>query len=201
MCRLDCGIDGMLAIQNIADTKIGAVSDVLSEGQTLQVKILRLDREKYFADLTCKESELRHGDTQLRMLPVDRMFDQFEEERSRNEVKKSDKVSHFLRRKINHPLFKNMNGKEATEFLADKTRGELVIRPSNRGVDHLTVTVKLADDFYKHFGKPSHTVCSIDDVVCTVHTTNKRYVLHGANRHSGDGQEGRCQLGQDLEDR
>ncbi|OAQ35444.1 transcription elongation factor Spt6 [Linnemannia elongata AG-77] len=151
MCRLDCGIDGMLAIQNIADTKIGAVSDVLSEGQTLQVKILRLDREKYFADLTCKESELRHGDTQLRMLPVDRMFDQFEEERSRNEVKKSEKVSHFLRRKINHPLFKNMNGKEATEFLADKTRGELVIRPSNRGVDHLTVTVKLADDFYKHF--------------------------------------------------
>ncbi|KAG0213501.1 Transcription elongation factor spt6 [Mortierella sp. NVP41] len=151
MCRLDCGIDGMLAIQNIADTKIGAVSDVLSEGQTLQVKILRLDREKYFADLTCKESELRHGDTQLRMLPVDRMFDQFEEEKSRNEVKKSDKQSNFLPRKINHPLFKNMNGQQAIKHLATEPRGSLVIRPSNRGVDHLTVTVKLADDFYKHF--------------------------------------------------
>lgn len=164
MCRLDCGIDGMLAIQNIADTKIGAVSDVLSEGQTLQVKILRLDREKYFADLTCKESELRHGDTQLRMLPTDRMFDQFEEEKSKNEVKKSDKVSHFLRRKINHPLFKNFNGQEAAQHLAKKTRGELVIRPSNRGVDHLTITVKLADDFYKHFG--NFLYCSVSTMLC-----------------------------------
>ncbi|KAF9998537.1 Transcription elongation factor spt6, partial [Modicella reniformis] len=55
MCRLDCGIDGILAIQNIADSKIGSISDVISEGQTLQVKILRLDKEKFFADLTCKD--------------------------------------------------------------------------------------------------------------------------------------------------
>jgi transcription elongation factor SPT6 len=192
MCRLDCGIDGMLAIQNIADTKIGAVSDVLSEGQTLQVKILRLDREKYFADLTCKESELRHGDTQLRMLPTDRMFDQFEEEKSRNEVKKSDKVSHFLRRKINHPLFKNFNGQEAAQHLARKTRGELVIRPSNRGVDHLTITVKLADDFYKHFGNFLTLLC-VSDVVGSLFTsskTNNRFLMYCANRRFGDGQEG-----------
>ncbi|CAO3569079.1 unnamed protein product [Mortierella alpina] len=151
MCRLDCGIDGILAIQNIADSKIGAISDILSEGQTLQVKILRLEKEKFFADLTCKESELRHGDTKLRMLPTDRMFDQFEEERARNQVKTDVKKSNFLPRKVTHPLFKNVNAEAATKYLQDKSRGDLVIRPSTRGVDHLTVTVKLADDLYKHF--------------------------------------------------
>ncbi|KAI7822717.1 SH2 domain-containing protein [Gamsiella multidivaricata] len=151
MCRLDCGIDGILAIMNISDSKIGSISDALSEGQTLQVKILRLDKEKFFADLSCKESELRHGDTKLRMLPKDRMFDQFEEEKAMNQIKTSVKKSNFLPRKITHPLFKNVNAEEAVQYLSDKSRGELVIRPSNRGVDHLSVTVKLADDLYKHF--------------------------------------------------
>ncbi|KAI1316773.1 Transcription elongation factor spt6 [Mortierella claussenii] len=151
ICRLDCGIDGILAIQNISDSKIGAISDVLSEGQTLQVKILRLDKEKFFSDLSCKESELRQGDTKLRMLPVDRMFDQFEEEKALSTVKTSVKKNTFLPRKINHPLFKNINGEEAKQFLSDKSRGELVIRPSTRGVDHLSVTVKLAEGLYKIF--------------------------------------------------
>ncbi|KAF9324157.1 Transcription elongation factor spt6 [Podila minutissima] len=150
-CRLDSGVDGVIAIQNVADQKIGAITDVLSEGQTLQVKILRLDKEKFFADLSCKESELRQGDTKLRMLQPDRMFDQFEEEKARNQINTKVKKNNFLARKINHPLFKNMTADEAIKFLADKGRGVHVIRPSTRGVDHLAVTVKLADDFYKHF--------------------------------------------------
>ncbi|KAF9433439.1 Transcription elongation factor spt6 [Entomortierella beljakovae] len=150
-CRLDCGIDGILAIQNIADTKIASISDILSEGQTLQVKILRLDKEKFFADLSCKESELRQGDTKLRMLPTDRMFDQFEEEKAMNSIKTKVAKSSFLPRKINHPLFKNVNSEDAKKFLSDKSRGDLVIHPSSRGTDHLSVTVKLGDDLYKKF--------------------------------------------------
>ncbi|KAF9115075.1 Transcription elongation factor spt6 [Mortierella sp. AM989] len=150
-CRLDCGIDGILAIQNIADSKIGSISDVLSDGQTLQVKILRLDKEKFFADLSCKESELRQGDTKLRMLPMDRMFDQFEEEKAMNQIKTKVAKSNFLPRKVTHPLFKNVNTEDAKKFLSDKSRGDLVIHPSSRGVDHLSITVKLGDDLYKKF--------------------------------------------------
>ncbi|KAF9363497.1 Transcription elongation factor spt6 [Mortierella sp. NVP85] len=151
MCRLDCGIDGILAIQNIADSKIGSIADVLSENQTLQAKILRLDKEKFFVDLTCKESELRQGDTKLRMLPKDRMFDEFEEEKAMSTIKTNAKKDNFLPRKVTHPLFKNMTSGEAISYLSDKSRGDLVIRPSTRGVDHLSVTVKLGEDIYHHF--------------------------------------------------
>ncbi|KAF9581645.1 Transcription elongation factor spt6, partial [Lunasporangiospora selenospora] len=153
-CRLDCGIDGVIAIQNVSDSKIGSITDVLSEGQTLQAKIVRLEKEKFFVDLTCKESELRQGDMRLRQLPVDRMFNQFEEDRARNQIQSKNqqmKKGLFVPRKVNHPLFRNMNADEAVEFLKDKHRGELVIRPSTKGADHLTITVKLADDLFKHF--------------------------------------------------
>ncbi|KAF9148713.1 Transcription elongation factor spt6, partial [Linnemannia schmuckeri] len=151
MCRLDCGIDGILSIQNISDSRIGSVKDHVSEGQTLQVKILRLEKDRFFADLTCKESELRQGDAHLRALPVDRTFDQFEEDRFKDPADSNDRQGGFVHRKIHHPLFKNITSEAAIKYLSTKNRGELVVRPSHRGAHHLVITVKIADDIYKHY--------------------------------------------------
>jgi transcription elongation factor SPT6 len=153
MCRLDCGIDGILAIHNISDARIGSVKEHVSEGQTLQVKILRLEKDRFFADLTCKESELRQGDTHLRALPLDRTFDQFEEDRFKDPVDPNDRKGGFVPRKIHHPLFKNITSEATIKYLSTRNRGELVIRPSHRGADHLVITVKIADDIYKHYGR------------------------------------------------
>ncbi|KAF9130718.1 Transcription elongation factor spt6 [Mortierella sp. 14UC] len=151
ICRLDCGIDGMLAIKNISDSRVESIEDYLSEGQTLRVKILRLERDRFFADLTCKESELSQGDMEVRKLPVDRMFDRYEEERAMDQVDLNAEQVGFVPRKINHPLFKNITSEAATKYLKPRRRGELVIRPSHRGVDHLIVTVKIAEGIYKHY--------------------------------------------------
>ncbi|KAK3809752.1 MAG: SH2 domain-containing protein, partial [Linnemannia gamsii] len=155
-CRLDCGIDGLLAIRNISDSRIESIEDHISEGQTLQVKILRLEKDRFFADLTCKESELIQGDTELRMLPVDRTFDKYEEEQAKDQVDFHAKQGGFVPRKINHPLFKNIASEAAIKYLSSRHRGELVIRPSHRGVDHLIITVKIADGIYKHFDILEH---------------------------------------------
>lgn len=160
MCRLDCGIDGILSIQNISDSRIGSVNDHVSEGQTVQVKILRLEKDRFFADLTCKESELRQGDAHLRALPLDRTFDQFEEDRFKDPADLNDNKGKFVQRKIHHPLFKNITSEAAIKYLSTRNRGELVIRPSNRGADHLVITVKIADDIYKHYGMSLSNVYS-----------------------------------------
>lgn len=152
MCRLDCGIDGILAIHNISDARIGSVKEHISEGQTLQVKILRLEKDRFFVDLTCKESELRQGDAHLRTLPLDKTFDQFEEDQFKDPVDPNDKQGGFVPRKIHHPLFKNITSEATIRFLSTRNRGELVIRPSHRGPNHLVITVKIADDIYKHYG-------------------------------------------------
>ncbi|KAF9905273.1 Transcription elongation factor spt6 [Linnemannia zychae] len=151
LCRLDCGIDGMLAIRNISDSRVESIEDHLSEGQTLQVKILRLEKDRFFADLTCKESELSQGDMEVRKQPVDRTFNQYEEERAMDQVDLNTRQPGFVPRKINHPLFKNITSEAATKYLSPRRRGELVIRPSHRGTDHLIVTVKIAEGIFKHY--------------------------------------------------
>ncbi|KAF9935112.1 Transcription elongation factor spt6 [Linnemannia zychae] len=154
ICRLDCGIEGILAIRNISDGRVRVIEDHLAEDQTLQVKILRIEKDRFLADLSCKESDLRGGDAELRLLPVDQTFNQQEEDKAREQedIKNAQNYG-LMPRRINHPLFKNIPADASVKHLSNKNRGELVIGPSHRGPDHLMITVKIADDIYKHYGK------------------------------------------------
>eukprot|EP00808_Paulinella_micropora_P017313 g61636.t1 len=46
-------------------------------------------------------------------------------------------------RNIQHPMFQNMTGEEAENWLKLRKRGEVVIRPSNKGYDYVTITYKV----------------------------------------------------------
>ena len=61
-----------------------------------------------------------------------------EEEAQRAEADKY----RYLPRTVLHPLFRNCSGADASAHLAARSVGECVVRPSTRGVDHLTVTWK-----------------------------------------------------------
>jgi hypothetical protein len=61
-------------------------------------------------------------------------------------------VRKFPRRNIDHPLFKNVDGEAAERHLKDLPVGEVVIRPSARGLHHLTITWKCSDEVYVHLG-------------------------------------------------
>ena len=53
-------------------------------------------------------------------------------------------------RVIKHPLFHPFNATQAEEYLGSRSRGDVVIRPSSRGPDHLAVTWKVAHGVYQH---------------------------------------------------
>jgi transcription elongation factor SPT6 len=53
-------------------------------------------------------------------------------------------------RVIKHPLFRPFNAKQAEEYLGSQNRGDVVIRPSSKGTDHLAVTWKVADGIFQH---------------------------------------------------
>ena len=56
----------------------------------------------------------------------------------------------YVKRNIMHDEFKNLNGRKAEQFLSDKADGEIVFRPSRKGVEYLTVTIKLKDSIFLH---------------------------------------------------
>ncbi|RLN72476.1 hypothetical protein BBJ28_00001054 [Nothophytophthora sp. Chile5] len=55
------------------------------------------------------------------------------------------------KRQIAHPVFRNINCQAAMQFLREQPVGEVVIRPSTLGTDHLTLTWKMLDGVYRHF--------------------------------------------------
>lgn len=56
----------------------------------------------------------------------------------------------YVKRVIVHPSFRNISFKDAEKLLIEMDQGEVVVRPSSKGVDHLTVTWKVHDDTYQH---------------------------------------------------
>lgn len=56
----------------------------------------------------------------------------------------------YIKRVIAHPSFHNINFKQAEKMMETMDQGDVVIRPSSKGENHLTVTWKVAEGIYQH---------------------------------------------------
>lgn len=56
----------------------------------------------------------------------------------------------YIKRVIAHPSFHNINFKQAEKMMETMDQGDVVIRPSSKGENHLTVTWKVCDNIYQH---------------------------------------------------
>lgn len=147
--RLDCGIEGTVPAMAISNKPDISAKQLFSVHQTVQAKITYLNRKQLTANFSLREEDLRR---QYRK-EIDRMRDEWDEDQERKDkesmVEKND-VSGRTQRVIKHPLFKPFNGAQAQEYLGSQSRGDVVIRPSSKGPDHLAVTWKVSDNIYQH---------------------------------------------------
>ncbi|KAF2151435.1 transcription elongation factor spt6 [Myriangium duriaei CBS 260.36] len=151
--RLDCGIDGVVLESEFPDGvgPMGAEPrSIWQPHQTIQAKLTNLDRKKFSATLTLCETELQR--------PYRRDFDhepgmwdeqQEAQDRKDRDRGRDDKAGR-AQRVIKHPLYRPFNSAQAQEFLGAQSRGDVVIRPSSKGLDHLAVTWKVSDNIYQH---------------------------------------------------
>ncbi|KAI8366759.1 SH2 domain-containing protein [Radiomyces spectabilis] len=150
-CVLDSGIEGMIFVENASDDRIMNVGDVLQVGQTVNCKVLRIDREKFVVDLSCKASDTKpNSDLELRKVPDDKYYDYNQEARDKERQRANRRKQARNNRMIKHPLFRSFNHREAEEYLANRQRGDLVIRPSSRGLDHIAITWKVDEGVFQH---------------------------------------------------
>lgn len=145
--RLDCGIEGRIEAHEVSFRS--SVKDVLSVGQIAQAKILSLDRKAFSATLSVRDDALRVP-YRKRMDHDDRNWDFEQERQDRDALKEKDATTGRTQRVINHPLFKPFNSTQAEEWLGSQSSGEVIIRPSSKGNDHLAITWKVADSVYQH---------------------------------------------------
>ncbi|KAF2485073.1 transcription elongation factor SPT6 [Neohortaea acidophila] len=151
--KLDCGIDGDIPdIEYPDEMKNSGLEprQVWAPHQTIQAKLMFIDRKKLAAKLTLRESELSVPYRRAVDHDIDE-WDYEQEARDKKELKKViDAGTWRAQRVIKHPVFRPFNSSQAEQFLQPHGRGDCVIRPSSNGPDHLAVTWKIHDDMYQH---------------------------------------------------
>ncbi|KAI1345068.1 SH2 domain-containing protein [Xylariaceae sp. FL0016] len=148
IAKLDCGIEGRIEAHEVS-TRSSSIRDAVHVGQTIQAKIIDLSRKEFLAKLSLREDMLR--------IPYRKRNDHDHgtwafglEREDREALKEKDSITGRTQRVINHPLFRPFNSTQAEEYLGSQASGDVVIRPSSKGNDHITITWKVADGVFQH---------------------------------------------------
>lgn len=149
--RLSCGIQGNVTQDRITDQAGAHPSAIYHQGQTIRAVVMEISYSQFSSELSCLTRDVH--DAQRKARQINRVHDQWdfqaeEADKSAQEVRRE--VEQRKTRVIKHPLFKLFSGSDAEKFLSSLPRGELVIRPSSRGTDHIAVTWKVGDGIYQH---------------------------------------------------
>lgn len=152
-CALDSGIDAVLERDYVADDPNSVPENevMFKPKQPVKAMILEADPAAFQVRLS-----MRHGDL-VQAVPFRQPFKddpyndvtkqaEYEERAAQKKRQQAGKV----KRVVNHPNWHVMNSGQAEQFLASQQRGDVVIRPSSKGPDHIAVTWKVDDDVYQH---------------------------------------------------
>ena len=147
--RMDCGIEGTVTANEISNRPDVPPRQLFQQYQTVQARITYLNPKHMAANFSLREEQLRIPERRdFDRLPGE--WDEAQEREDKESMKEKNDVSGRTQRVIKHPLFKPFNAAQAQEFLGSQARGDVVIRPSSKGVDHLAVTWKVSDNIYQH---------------------------------------------------
>ncbi|KAG5728025.1 Transcription elongation factor SPT6 [Termitomyces sp. T112] len=153
--RLDSGLEGVINPDYVSDSAHSNATDVVARGQTIPGVILDLkfdvEQDSCIVELSSRPSDVNSGDSVFRRIRTDDHWDHTRYDKDREVLarKKRAEVDR-TRRVIKHPNFQNFNTSQAEAYLEKQQRGDVVIRPSSKGVNHLAVTWKVDDKLYQH---------------------------------------------------
>ncbi|XP_023646777.1 transcription elongation factor SPT6 isoform X1 [Paramormyrops kingsleyae] len=150
--RLDNGVTGFIPTKFLSDKVVKHPEDRVKVGMTVHCRIMKIDIEKFSVDLTCRTSDLMDKNNEWK-LPKDTYYDfdtEAEDIKLDEEMKKKQQRTTYIKRVIAHPSFHNINFKQAEKMMESMDQGDVIIRPSSKGENHLTVTWKVADGIYQH---------------------------------------------------
>nr|KAG5690166.1 hypothetical protein BaRGS_013623 [Batillaria attramentaria] len=150
--RLENGVSGFIHTKNVSDKNIKTPEDRVRHGMTIHARITKIDIDRFQVELTCKSSDLVDKDGQWK--PQKDLYYDFDVEKAETE-KEAEKLKQqarqtYIKRVIAHPNFKNIGYKECEKVMANMDQGDVIIRPSSKGSDHLTVTWKVCDGVLQH---------------------------------------------------
>ncbi|XP_040577453.1 transcription elongation factor SPT6 [Lepeophtheirus salmonis] len=150
--RIDNGVSGFIPIKNLSDKQVINPEDRVKIGQTIFCRIVKINPERFSVECISKTSALVDKEHEWKPAKDD-FYDEEAQARDMEQStmkKKQQERQTYIKRVIVHPSFYNVGYKEAERLIAGMDQSDVVIRPSSKGEDHLTVTWKVTDGIYEH---------------------------------------------------
>lgn len=158
-CEHSSGMEAVVHVKNVDIPKKMENDPQLNllyiPGQSIPARVLEVSKERLSLELDIRKSAV--VDRSMDAIVRDTYFNFEREEKDifDTSLAGSKKKSRGQGRHIQHPFFKNIDFKAAEEYLSRRPRGEIVVRPSTKGNDHISITWKIDDDIYQHIGNSS----------------------------------------------
>ncbi|KAA0186889.1 hypothetical protein HAZT_HAZT009216 [Hyalella azteca] len=149
--KIDNNIMGFINIKNLSDKPVNNPAERVKKFGLIHARITKIDPERFSVDLTSRTSDLQDKDGTWKP-PKDHYYDAEAEEKDmiQNQKKRDKKSRTYHKRVIAHPSFHNIDYKEVDKLLSAMDQGEAIIRPSSKGIDHLTVSWKVTEGVFQH---------------------------------------------------
>ncbi|XP_055550196.1 transcription elongation factor SPT6 [Wyeomyia smithii] len=150
--RFDNGLSGFIHIKNISDKHVKNPEERVHIGQAIHVRVIKIDVDRFALDCSSKSSDLADKNNEWRPRR-DQFYDQEAEDKDNKKessVQTNLNRQQYIKRVIVHPSFHNISYAEALKKLDQLDQGEVIVRPSSKGSDHLTASWKVTNEIYQH---------------------------------------------------
>ena len=134
---LPSGIDGSAHINNI-DLPYGSddLTRLFHQNQVLNAYVTKLNFDRISVELSLQKEMLDSFKPRHR-------FDEYFDFRLLDD-EKAGRVQKYKKKKVTrtvqHPFWHSLDYKHAEKYLADRPRGDCIVRPSTKGNDHISIT-------------------------------------------------------------
>ncbi|WWC89746.1 transcription elongation factor SPT6 [Kwoniella dendrophila CBS 6074] len=153
-CQLESGMDAILERDYVADEDqppVTSCEEFFKPRQAIKAVVIQPEPSRFQVRISTRESDLRQAVAFIQPFR-DEIYNDLNRKLAAEELAtaKKRRQAGKIKRIVNHPNWHIMNSGQAEQFLASQHRGDVVIRPSSKGVDHLAVTWKVDQDIYQH---------------------------------------------------
>ncbi|WVF72010.1 transcription elongation factor SPT6 [Kwoniella sp. CBS 6097] len=153
-CQLESGMDAILERDYVADEDqppITSCEEVFKPRQSVRAVVIQAEPNRFQVRISTRPSDLVQAVAFLQPFRDEPYNDLARKAAAEDAAAaKKRRQAGKVKRVVNHPNWHVLNSGQAEQFLASQHRGDVVIRPSSKGADHLAVTWKVDEDVYQH---------------------------------------------------
>jgi transcription elongation factor SPT6 len=153
-CQLESGMDAILEAMYVDGpngSEVASCEGLFHSRQAIRAVVIECEPKRFQVRLSTRAPDMAQAVPFIQPF-AEEPYNDLNRKAAADDAAaaKKRRVAGSVKRVVNHPNWQTMKSGEAEHFLQTGQRGDVVIRPSSKGSDHLAVTWKVDEDVFQH---------------------------------------------------